>query len=186
MSIAFILFDGITALDFVGVYDPIARLRTMGYLPELNWDFCAFERTQIQDSGGLQITTIAPANLEHYDWVIVPGGMGTRALQHDSRFITWLRTAADVPNLASVCTGSLLLGAAGFLRGKRATTHFDEYDTLAAYTDQVRTDRIVEDGNLITAGAVTSSLDLGLYIFRKLAGDEARLAVAERMGYLVR
>lgn len=183
MRLAFILFDGFTALDFIGLYDPITRLRSQGYLPELNWDICAYGQTRVSDSFGLSLTTIAPENLAAYDWLIVPGGLGTRELQHDEAFLAWLRSATNVSHLASVCTGSLLLGAAGFLRGKRATTHFDEYEQLALYAAAVSHDRIVEDGNLITAGAVASSLDLGLHIVRQLAGEAARREIARRMAY---
>ena len=184
MRLAFILFDGFTALDFIGLYDPISRLRSLGYLPELNWDICACGQSRVRDPFGLSLATIAPDNLAAYDWLLVPGGLGTRALQYDEAFLAWLRTGENVAHLASVCTGSLLLGAAGFLRGKRATTHFGEYAQLARYAAEVSRERIVEDGNLITAGAVASSLDLGLFVAQKLAGEEAAREIARRMAYL--
>ena len=182
-NIAFIIFDGITLLDFIGIYDPLTRLKTMKYIPKLSWDICA--RTPIiKDSHGLQLVAdkIQP-NLKDYDAIIVPGGFGTRPLQRDQDFIQWIQSAQDIPYKISVCTGSLLLGAAGFLEGKRATTNFNEYASLQAYCGEVVQETIVEDGNIITAGAVSSSLDLGLYLCEKWAGQAARDAIAEKMDY---
>ncbi len=183
MQIAYILYDNITLLDLAGVYDPVSRLRPLGYLPHLKWDLCALQES-IMDGYQLsiQVNKIEP-NLATYDMIIVPGGLGSRTMLRNPQFLKWLRTAAGVRWKVSVCTGSLLLGAAGFLQGRRATTHFDQYDTLAPYCGQVLQDRIVEDFDVITAGAVASSLDLGLYLCEKLAGPEARLAVQRRMNY---
>ena len=108
-----------------------------------------------------------------YDAVIIPGGKGTRELMHDEAFLEWIKTAKNIPLKISVCTGSLIMGAAGFLQGKKATTHFDALELLAPYCKEVVDSRIVEDGDCITAGAVSSSIDLGLYLCRKWAGDEA-------------
>jgi cyclohexyl-isocyanide hydratase len=183
MKIAFIIFNGITWLDLAGVYEPVSRLRHSGYLPDLSWDFCAHTGT-VEDTGGLRIVpTMTGNSLAGYDAIIVPGGKGTRDLMHDDAFISWIRTAADAKWKISVCTGSLLLGAAGFLRGRKATTHFDAYELLAPYCDSVEHKRIVEDGDCITAGAVTSSIDLGLYLCRKWAGDEADIMIRYKMDY---
>jgi len=183
MQIAYILFDNVTLLDFAGVYDPVSRLRTLGFLPDLKWDLCAMDET-IMDSYHLAINVdkVAPA-LSGYDMIIVPGGLGTRAMLKDRQFMQWLRSAAGVRWKVSVCTGSLLLGAAGFLEGRRATTHFEQYDTLQPFCKEVLRERIVEDFDVITAGAVASSIDLGLYLCEKLAGPKAREAVRQRMDY---
>ncbi len=183
MTIAYILFDGLTMLDFIGVYDPISRLKSMGYIPDLRWDLCA-QTVVVQDSLGLQIqaNAILP-DLSTYDMLIVPGGFGTRSLQFEKTFLEWFQTAAQVPYKVSVCTGSLLLGAAGFLQNKVATTHFNAYPELTPYCQKVLPNRIVADGQTITAGAVASSLDIGLYICKKLAGEKAMLAIAKSMDY---
>lgn len=121
--------------------------------------------------------------LNSYDAIVVPGGHGTRTLIHNEDFINWIKTARDVKYKMSVCTGSLLLGAAGFLQNKKATTNFLEYETLRPYCAEVLKERLVVDGNTITAGAVSSSLDLGLYLCEKWAGNEAREVIQQRMDY---
>jgi transcriptional regulator GlxA family with amidase domain len=183
MKIAYILYDGITYLDFIGIYDPISRLKSMNYISDLSWDICS-NKPQIEDSFGLKIVCDKVLNpLSAYDMVIVPGGFGSRVLQSDPKFIEWLQTAAPVPYKISVCTGSLLLGAAGFLKDKKATTHFDEYETLKLYCKKVLKKRIVVDGQTITAGAVATSLDVGLYLCEKLVDKAAKDAIRKRMNY---
>jgi len=183
MKIAYILFHEITLLDFFGFYDPIKNIRSLGFREDLAWDTCAMSPS-IKDSFGLEIMVdkVKP-HLTGYDMIFVPGGYGTRPLQHDAEFIGWLKTAQDVPYKVSVCTGSLLLGAAGFLHGKAATINFKEYDALRPYCQEVLTSRIVDDGNTITAGAVTSSLDLGLYVCEKLVGKEKTELIRQGMDY---
>jgi transcriptional regulator GlxA family with amidase domain len=183
MKIAYILFNDITTLDFIGIYDPIARLKSMGYLPDLSWDICAFTDT-VKDNFGLAFTpNKVKMPLYEYDAIIIPGGFGTRTLQQDTDFINWIKTAETATYKISICTGSLILGAAGFLKGKKATTHFDEYDTLQPYCSKVVKRRIVEDDHVITAGAVSSSLDLGLYLCKKWAGQEAANEIRKKMDY---
>src|SRR5881227_1382619 len=183
MKLAYIIFDKITLLDFIGIYDPLNRLRSMQYLPDLTWDICATS-SSIKDSFGLEIhaTKVQPS-LAAYDVIIVPGGYGTRELQFDKDFIGWIETAQEVKYKISICTGSLLLGAAGFLKGKRATTNFQEYESLKPYCKEVSTDRIVEDNDVITAGAVSASIDLGLYLCNKWAGEQAAKEIRKRMDY---
>jgi transcriptional regulator GlxA family with amidase domain len=182
-KIAFILFDGITWLDFIGIYDPISRLKSMTYLPELSWDLCAFTET-VRDNFGLTILPNKIQNeLSDYDAIIVPGGFGTRELRYDIDFMSWIKTAEPIKQKISICTGSLLLGSAGFLEGKKATTNFKEYETLAPYCEEVMKERIVQDGNVITAGAVSSSIDLGLYLCELWVGPEAALSIRTNMAY---
>lgn len=183
MKLAFIVFDGITLLDFIGVYDPITRLKSMGYLPLLSWDICSFSDT-VFDSFGLEIKpSKIKTSLEHYDAIIVPGGLGTRRWMNNNDFLNWMRTAEKVNFKISVCTGSLLLGAAGFLTNKKATTNSREYGLLANYCKEVLNRRIVEDGDVITARAVTASIDLGLYLCKKWSGIVAAQEIRRRMEY---
>jgi cyclohexyl-isocyanide hydratase len=183
MKLAYIIFDGITWLDFIGVYDPLSRLKSMKYIPELSWDICCYSETA-KDNFELEIkaTRVRPP-LSGYNAIIVPGGHGTRELQSNMEFINWLKTAEPVPYKISICTGSLLLGAAGFLKNKTATTNFREYEALRPYCEKISTERIVEDGNVITAGAVSASLDLGLFLCNKWAGPHAAEEVRKRMAY---
>lgn len=183
MKIAYILFDGITLLDFIGIYDPISRLQSQKHLPELSWDLCGMQAS-IKDSFGLtiQVDQVQP-DLSSYDMLIVPGGFGTRRLQKHPDFLSWMATAKDVAYKVSICTGSLLLGAAGFLQDKHATTHFNEYENLEGFAKKVHKNRIVKDGKTITAGAVASSLDLGLFICELLTDAETKEFVRKTMDY---
>jgi cyclohexyl-isocyanide hydratase len=138
----------------------------------------------VSDARGLQFTPDRVGEpLDEYDLLVVPGGHGTDALENDAAFLDWLRTAAPVPLKASVCTGSLLLGAAGFLNGHRATTHPNATDALASYCAATAGDRVVDDGDVITARGVSAGIDLGLHVVRRLAGPAARAAIAEQMDY---
>ena len=183
MKLAYIIFDGITWLDFIGIYDPISRLKSMQFIPDLSWEVCALQGSA-KDNFGLEILpTKIGESLAGYDAILVPGGHGTRVLQSDNEFLSWIKTAEHVKYKMSVCTGSLILGAAGFLKDKSATTHFTEYETLRSYCKQVLKQRIVEDGDVITAAAVTSSIDLGLFLCEKWAGAEKAREIRERMDY---
>ncbi|MES2776260.1 MAG: DJ-1/PfpI family protein [Bacteroidota bacterium] len=183
MKIAYIVFDGITLLDFIGAYDPISRLRSIQFLPDLHWDICAMS-SEVKDSFGMVLKAGKVKNdLSSYDVIIVPGGSGTNTLVNNKPFISWLQTASPVPLKCSICTGSLLLGAAGFLQGKRATTHFNQYKALAQYGCTVFDEKIVDDGNLITAGAVSSSLQLGIYLANKWCGPDAEQAIRKWMDF---
>ncbi|OKP82503.1 thiamine biosynthesis protein ThiJ [Paenibacillus helianthi] len=183
MRIAFVLFDGITFLDFAGFYDVIRRLGAYEAGQGLEMDICGFTG-QVEDEQGLvvQIGKVQP-DLGQYDLVFVPGGMGTRKLLDDEPFISWLRGAEEVPYKVSVCTGSLLLGAAGFLQDRWATTHPSAYELLEPYCEQTVKTRIVQDGKVITGGGVSASIDLGLYIMSLLAGEAAMLAVKKQIDY---
>ena len=183
MKIAFIIFDGITWLDLVGIYDPITRLRSQGYLPGLHWEFCSLTSAATDNFGFSALPTLVNPSLETFDAIVVPGGSGTRALMHDQPFIDFLLTGGNAKYKISICTGSLLLGAAGWLKGKTATTHFSSYEILEPLCGAVSRERIVEDGNVITAGAVAASLDLGLFLCDKWSGPEARKSIARSMNY---
>jgi len=183
MKAAFILFDRLTALDFVGVYDPLTRLRSMQVMPAFEWTLCAFTH-DVEDDRGLRFVPDKVAQpLDGYDLIVVPGGYGTRPLQQDETFLAWLRTAEDVPLKTSVCTGALLLGAAGFLHGKRATTHPSNFADLAPYCAHVVDARVVDEGTVVTARGVTSAIDLGLHLVKRLAGEAARTRIAQQMDY---
>ena len=183
MRIAFVLFDGITFLDFAGFYDVIYRLRQFPAGEGLEWDICG-PAGEITDELGLtiKIRSVLP-DLSDYDLVFVPGGFGTRRLRLDEGFISWLRSAGKVPYIVSVCTGALLLGAAGLLEGRSATTHTSAYGLLEPYCREVIQARIVQDGNVITGGGVSASIDVGLYLISLLAGQEAMTVVKEQIDY---
>ncbi len=183
MQIAFVIFEQMTALDFVGVYDPLTRLKSMNFMPDLRWDICARTHT-VADDRGLRFTATRVAeSLTGYDLLVVAGGHGARPLLNDQSFIAWLQTAAPCPLKTSVCTGALLLGAAGFLKGKCATTHQTAYAALAPFCASVEQRRIVDAGDCITAGGVTAGIDLGLYLVARIAGADVRTRISQQMDY---
>lgn len=184
MRTAFVIFEGMTALDFVGVYDPLGRLRTMGFVPDFEWTVFALTDVVCDDRGLRFLPDRVGGSLDGFDLLVVPGGYVVRELQRDARFIEWLQTASAVPLKVSVCTGSLLLGAAGFLAGKPATTHWSSLDDLRRYTADVRTERVIDVGDIITAGGVTAGIDLGLHLVERLSGTLARQRIARQMDYL--
>ena len=183
MKAAFVVFDGMTLLDFAGAYDALTRLRSMRFLPRFDWEVCARDAS-VRDDHGLEMTaTHVASSLDGFDLLVVAGGISTRQLVHDADFVAWIRSARDVPLKSSVCTGSLLLGAAGFLSGHRATTHVQAFGDLARYCREVVPDRIVDEGRVVTAGGVSASIDLGLHLVGRIAGDETREAIASQMDY---
>ena len=183
MRTAFVVFDRMTALDFVGIYDPLTRLYSMGFLPDFVWELCA-QTAEVTDDRGLRLrATAVGGSLAAYDLLVVPGGVGTRPLMRDPVFLAWLRTAAPVPRKVSVCTGALLLGAAGFLQGRRATTHPSALADLAPFCQTVLATRLVDDGIILTAGGVTAALDAGLFLVDRLAGAEVALRIRQQMDY---
>jgi cyclohexyl-isocyanide hydratase len=185
MNLAYIIFNDMTLLDLAGVYDVVSRLKLLKFKQDLAWDICAFTDL-VRDNHGLRIVPDKVRNdLSKYDAIIVPGGFGTRNLQNDEAFLDWLRMAKEVNYKISVCTGSLLLGAAGFLEDKKATTNFNDYEMLKPYCKEVIKQRIVEDNNVISAGAVSSSIDLGLYLCEKWAGKEATEKIKKMIDYRV-
>ncbi|WP_373231346.1 DJ-1/PfpI family protein [Cohnella sp.] len=183
MKIGFVLFNGITFLDFIGFYDVIYRLNLFEETKGTTWDICGLSE-EISDELGLtiKVNKIKP-DLSEYDLLFVPGGMGTRKLRFDEEFISWLRQADKVNYIVSVCTGSLLLGAAGLLKNKKATTHPNAYELLEPYCKEVIKTRIVKDGNLITAGGVTTSIDLALYIVELFINKEAVEIIKKQIDY---
>ncbi|MCA9936671.1 MAG: DJ-1/PfpI family protein [Anaerolineales bacterium] len=183
MKAAFVIFDQMTALDFVGFYDPVTRLKSMQIMDDFEWDICARTPQVMADRGLRFQADVIAKPLSDYDILFVPGGYGTRQLQHDSVFMDWLATAVTVPLKISVCTGALLLGAAGFLYGRRATTHPSAYKELAAYCHTVVPERVVDEGSIITAGGVSAAIDVGLHLVERLAGSPTRTRIANQMDY---
>ena len=162
MKIAFVVYDNLTLLDFAGAYDPLTRLKTMGFVPDLTYEICArTESVRSTEGARLGVDRLAP-DLAEYDCVIIPGGDGIQPLMKDPAFLKWILVASEKTTVAALCGGSLLLGAAGMLKGKKATTHPQFAGFLKHFAGEVVPDRIVDEGNIITAGGVTAAIDLGL------------------------
>jgi transcriptional regulator GlxA family with amidase domain len=183
MKMGFVIYEGMTGLDFVGVFDPLSRLKTMGFLKNVSWEICAVAE-QVTDAAGLLFTpSQVGIPLDRFDIVIVPGGPVAHKLCNDETFLKWFKTMKHCPFKASVCSGSLLLGAAGFLKGKKATTHPTRRVELAEYCTEVVDKRVVDEGTVITAGGVTSAIDLGLYLCEKFAGFDVKEKIRRQMDY---
>ncbi|SEF71684.1 cyclohexyl-isocyanide hydratase [Paenibacillus sp. UNC499MF] len=179
----FVLFDGMTALDFVGFYEAVTWIGILKAREDVAWEFCA-DKSEVTDDRGMtvKIQRVKP-DLSAYDLIFVPGGLSTRRLRSDTDFMNWLKTASPVPYKVSVCTGSLLLGAAGFLEGRRATTNPSAYELLAPYCAEVVKSRLVRDGDIFTGGGVSASLDLGLYVVESLTDAAFTKEVQAKMHY---
>ncbi len=180
--IAFVAFDGMTLLDLVGAHDPLSRLASMGFDAASICAIVSATGSRVWAQGGATITVDAVRPpLDAFDVLVVPGGHGTRALEQDAAVIDWLRGYPPNRIAASVCTGALLLGAAGRLRGKRATTHHTALARLADFEAIAMNSRVVDEGQLVTGGGVTCALDVGIHLVRRLAGDETAEAIARQM-----
>jgi len=166
-QIAFLLYQQMTALDFVGPYEVLSRL------PGAETRFVAAHPGAIHTDMGLVVH--APDGYDDVprpDIVVVPGGPGTFPLLADKRTLDWLRQVhATTRWTTSVCTGSLLLGAAGILTGKRATTHWIVQDELNRFDAEPNDDRVVTDGKIITAAGVSAGIDMALTLAAAEAGE---------------
>lgn len=182
--IAFLAFPGLTLLDLVGAYDALRRVPLMGIDPRVTHRIIGTKAALEDETGFAFHPDGVFEELKRFDLLVVPGGSGTRRLMHDTGFLDYLQGWGKGRPIASVCTGSLLLGRAGFLKGRRATTHAGSFDLLEPLCKEVvRDERIVDEGTVVTAGGVASSLDLGLYLVERFWGEEARERVAGVMEY---
>ncbi|HEY2600187.1 MAG TPA: DJ-1/PfpI family protein [Thermoleophilaceae bacterium] len=174
MRIAIPIFDRLTALDAVGPYEVLSRV------PGATVHFVAAEpgvkRTETNMLG--LSADIAMDDLTDPDIFVVPGGYGTRALLEDDHFVGWVRRAHETSRYStSVCTGSLVLAAAGILDGLEATTHWLEYDRLGRLGAKPTSRRVVEQGKVITAAGVSSGIDMALVLAAHLAGEDVAKAI---------
>jgi len=169
MEIAIPIFDRFTALDAVGPYEVLSRL------PDARVRFVAQEPGPKQTETGM-LTLTAEASLDEVprpNVLVVPGGFGTRPLMKDEPMLDWIRGVHETSQwTTSVCTGSLLLAAAGLLDGLEATTHWGALDVLAQYGAKPTQRRVVEQGKIITAAGVSSGIDMALSLAGHIAGDE--------------
>jgi putative intracellular protease/amidase len=174
MRIAILIFDKLTALDAVGPYEVLSRL------PGAELSFVAQQPgPKRTDTGVLGLTAdLALGDLPDPEIVVVPGGEGNRPLLDDDEVLDWLRAAHETSRwTTSVCTGSLVLGAAGLLEGKRATTHWVYREALRDYGAEPVDARVVEDGKVVTAAGVSSGIDMALTLAARVAGDDVAQAI---------
>jgi putative intracellular protease/amidase len=180
MQIAIPLYERFTALDAIGPYEVLSRL------PGAELTFVGFEEGPVRTDNerlAMHVDAVLEA-IPEPEIVCVPGGWGTRALLGDERMLGWIRHAHEHSTwTTSVCTGSLLLGAAGVLDGLEATSHWLELETLAGYGAQPTGRRVVEQGKVITAAGVSSGIDMALLLAARIAGDDLAKSIQLMIEY---
>jgi transcriptional regulator GlxA family with amidase domain len=182
VSIAIPLFPRFTALDAIGPYEVLQRV------PAFDITFVGHTRGEVRSDNGMLGLVIDGTfeDLPDPDVIVFPGGVGTRPLQSDARVLGWLRAAhAGTRFTTSVCTGSLVLGAAGLLDGLTATTHWGAYPALAACGAMPTPQRVVEhlDRRIITAAGVSAGIDMALRLTELLADRTAAQAAQLMIEY---
>lgn len=175
MDIAILLYDGFTALDAVGPYE------VLSCLPASNVHFVAETAGPIRaDTRALALVADAAlADVPHPDIFLIPGGAGTLAATQNEQIVAWVREAHTTSRWStSVCTGAFVLGAAGILEGKRATTYWGAGPHLQLSTGATFvTERYVQDGKILTAAGVSAGIDMALFLASQLADEETAQAI---------
>jgi cyclohexyl-isocyanide hydratase len=171
--IGMVLFPRLTQLDLTGPFEVFAAMP--GAELHLLWKTL----DPVRSERGLTITPTATfASCPTLDLVCVPGGAGVNALLTDTEVLDFLRrTAAEARYVTSVCTGALVLGAAGLLKGKRAATHWMSREMLRAFGAEPVAERVVIDGSIITGGGVTAGIDFALRVVGEIAGRDTAEAI---------
>ena len=179
LEIGILVFPGVQQLDLTGPYEVFASL------PEAKVHLVWKDRSAITSATGLVLgPTMTFGECPALDVLCVPGGGGINALLQDAVVLDFLRAQAKRARyVTSVCTGSLVLGAAGLLKGRKATTHWFSHDFLARFGAIPVHGRVVRDGNLITAGGVTAGIDFGLAVVAELVGRAEAEAIQLGLEY---
>jgi transcriptional regulator GlxA family with amidase domain len=174
MDTAILLYDRFTALDAIGPYEVLSRL------PGGRVTFVAAQAGPVTtDNGMLKVAAELPvAELPSPDVIVVPGGPGEVAARAGEEVLAWLREADRTSTwTTSVCTGSLILAAAGLLNGVRATSHWLAMDALASLGAEPTSQRVVFEGKIVTAAGVSSGIDMALSLAERIAGREVAEAI---------
>ncbi len=169
MKIAILLYQNMTALDAIGPYEVLSRL------PGAQVLFTAERRGPVlTDTGFLKLMAdYATSEVSDADLLLVPGGPGDEDVRKNAKLLDWIRVIHEGSRFTtSVCTGSLILGAAGLLKGLRAATHWTRRDVLREYGAEATGERLVEQGKIVTAAGVSAGIDMALHLVRKIAGDD--------------
>ena len=174
MDIAIVLYDRFTALDAIGPYEVLSRV------PGARITFVAEHAGPVRTDNGM-LTLIAErslAEVAHPDILLVPGGPGEVAARAGGAVLEWVRTADETSTwTTSVCTGSLILAAAGLLQGRRATGHWLAMDELARLGATPVAERVVIDGKIVTAAGVSAGIDMALTFVAQIAGETVAQAI---------
>lgn len=179
MQLAFLLFPGVTQLDLTGPVQFLSRLP--GAKVDLVWEGLDPVPT---DAGFSIVPTATFTSLPRADLICVPGGMGIAQVIDHAPALDWVRAVGrEAQWVTSVCTGSLVLGAAGLLQGYRATTHWAWHDMLGPFGAEPVSARTVFDRNRVTGGGVTAGIDFALALMARIAGEDTARAVQLALEY---
>ncbi|HEX3910319.1 MAG TPA: DJ-1/PfpI family protein [Solirubrobacteraceae bacterium] len=174
MNIAILLYPGFTALDAIGPYEALSRL------PGADVTFVAEAAGPLKTDNGM-LTVLAERSLDEVpapEIVLVPGGPGEVAARAGGPALDWLRAAHETSTwTTSVCTGSLILAAAGLLDGKRATGHWLAMEKLRELGAEAVSERVVFDGKIVTAAGVSAGIDMALALAAQIAGEQVAQAI---------
>jgi putative intracellular protease/amidase len=174
MNIAILLYERLTALDAIGPYEVLSRL------PGASVTFVAAEPGPVRTDNGM-LTLLAERSIEDVgdpDIVLVPGGPGEAAARAGGGVLEWLRAAHETTTwTTSVCTGSLILAAAGLLEGRRATGHWLALEELGRLGAVPVSERVVFDGKIVTAAGVSAGIDMALALAARVAGEDVAQAI---------
>ncbi|MHB0770120.1 DJ-1/PfpI family protein [Bradyrhizobium sp. 5.13L] len=179
LQIGSLLFDGLDQIDLTGPFEVLSRI------PNATYRVYARTTDAVRDVKGLRLTPDATlAAAPRLDVLHVPGGFGQEALMENEEILNWItQQAAGARSVFSVCTGALLLGAAGLLRGRRATTHWASFHLLPLLGAIPVNERVVVDGTWIFAAGVTAGIDGALRLAAELRGDDVARAIQLYMQY---
>jgi len=184
INVGILIFNDVEILDFAGPYEVFSRTRTTkGAESRRNDDTAPFlpftvamEEKPIIATGGLKvIPDYTFENVPKINILVVPGGYGTRTLLNNEYLLSWIKSISDKSaTITSVCSGSLLLGKAGLLEGKRATTHWGAIEALKSISKSIKvmSDRRIIDDEIITSAGVSSGIDMAFMIVEKHFGNE--------------
>ncbi|WP_338822027.1 DJ-1/PfpI family protein [Bradyrhizobium septentrionale] len=179
LRIGSLLFEGVDQIDLTGPFEVLSRI------PNSTYRIYGKTLEPVRDIKGLRLTPDATlADAPPLDVLHVPGGFGQEALMEDAEVLDWIRAqAAGACRIFSVCTGALICGAAGLLRGRRATTHWASFHLLPFFGAVPVNERVVVDGSYVFAAGVTAGIDGALRLAAELRGDDAAQAIQLYMAY---
>jgi len=187
-TVAILLFDEIEVLDFAGPFEVFAVTDELSDHQLFRVVTVAPEQRAIRARNGLSVNPDhALADCPRPDILIVPGGFGTRALLNNQPVLDWIKASnATAEIVASVCTGSIVLGRAGLLDGLKATTHHECFELLRTHaprTTIVETDRFLDNGRILTAAGISAGIDMSLHLVARLHGAAIAEKTARYMEY---
>src|SRR5271165_7146249 len=179
LHIGSLLFEGVDQIDLTGPFEVLSRI------PNSTYRIYGKTAEPVRDVKGLRLMPDATlAEAPPLDVLHVPGGFGQEALMEDAEVLGWIRQqTAGACSIFSVCTGALICGAAGLLKGRRATTHWASFHLLPYFGAIPVNQRVVVDGDMVFAAGVTAGIDGGLRVAAELRGDDAAKTIQLFMAY---